>query len=124
MDLFSVMLGKKLGGGGAAPTSKKNIEFVYAKDVTGEEFRIIPSGFVEIDIPEGFTTFYDPTSAYGVGRMGWLKIIKIPSTFTTISDVALGNCTSLEKIIINKPENSIAGAPWGAPATCEVIWNG
>lgn len=124
MDLFSVMLGKKLGGGGSAPTSKKNIEFAYIKDETGEEFRTIPSGFIEIDIPEGYTTFYDPTSAYGVGRMKNLKILTIPSTFTTISDVALGLCTALEKIIINKPEGSIAGAPWGAPATCEVIWNG
>ena len=53
-----------------------------------------------------------------------LKTITIPSSVTTIGGTSMfSDCTNLETIIINKPENSISGAPWGAP-NAKVIWNG
>jgi hypothetical protein len=37
---------------------------------------------------------------------------------------AFKDCPNLKKITINKAENSIAGAPWGAPEDCQVVWTG
>ena len=58
-----------------------------------------------------------------------LKTLYVPSNVMTFQvssgDVSVfRNNTSLEKIIINKPENSISGAPWGAPDTTQVVWTG
>lgn len=58
-----------------------------------------------------------------------LKTLYVPSNVMTFQvnsgDVSMfRNNTSLEKIIINKPENSISGAPWGAPDTTQVVWTG
>ena len=49
--------------------------------------------------------------------------IKLPSTITTIGDSAFSNCYELEAIYIDKPKDSISGAPWGA-SWAKVIWNG
>lgn len=53
-----------------------------------------------------------------------LKSIVIPENVTSIGDYAFQNCTALETITINKAEGSISGAPWSAPETTQIIWNG
>lgn len=53
-----------------------------------------------------------------------LKTVSIPSTMETINGSAFNYCSALETITINKPEGSITGAPWGAPKTTQIIWNG
>ena len=55
-----------------------------------------------------------------------LKEITIPASvikITTDSDAAFKDCTNLTKIVINKPKDSIPGAPWGA-TNATVIWTG
>ena len=53
-----------------------------------------------------------------------LKEIEIPSSVTKVGNNCFGYCTNLSKIFINKKENSISGAPWGAPKGMKVvIWN-
>lgn len=51
-----------------------------------------------------------------------LKEIEIPSSVTTIDSDAFLDA-GLTKITVNAPENSIAGAPWGA-TNATVIWTG
>lgn len=48
--------------------------------------------------------------------------IYIPSSIETISEKAFQNCKSLTTITIDKPTNSVRGAPWGA-TNATVIWN-
>lgn len=43
-----------------------------------------------------------------------LTTIDIPSTITVIEDVAFHNCQFLETINIDRAENTVSGAPWGA----------
>lgn len=50
--------------------------------------------------------------------------ITIPASVTEIGGGTFIGCTSLETITINKPEGSISLAPWGAPSTTQIIWNG
>lgn len=55
-----------------------------------------------------------------------LTEITIPATVETIEGTPLSGAfymSSLQRIIINKPENSISGAPWGA-VNAEIIWTG
>jgi hypothetical protein len=58
-----------------------------------------------------------------------LEKVEIPSTIETLgSEVSgpytvFGGCTNLKQIIINKPQDSIVGAPWGA-VNAEIIWTG
>ena len=54
-----------------------------------------------------------------------LTNINIPSSVTKIEDNAFSNCTELDQINIKKKQNSISGAPWGAPKGMKVVnWNG
>lgn len=53
-----------------------------------------------------------------------LTSIEIPSSVITIDSSAFYGCTALETITIDKPEGSIKGAPWSAPETTQIIWNG
>jgi len=52
-----------------------------------------------------------------------LTLMKIPTSVTTIGNNAFTGCSNLANIYINKPKDSISGAPWGAPETCEIHWN-
>jgi len=58
---------------------------------------------------------------YGCKSLG---NITIPASVTEIGGGTFIGCTSLETITINKPEGSISFAPWGAPSTTQIIWNG
>ena len=52
-----------------------------------------------------------------------LTNITIPSGFTSIDSTAFINCTNLTQITVNKAQDSISGAPWGAP-NATVTWQG
>ena len=52
-----------------------------------------------------------------------LNAITIPSSVTAIEERAFENSTNLTQITVNKAENSISGAPWGAP-NATVTWQG
>jgi len=71
-------------------------------------------------IPEGYTAIEDQTFRSYTHMVS----VTIPNTVESIGDFTFMECASLEKIIINKPAGSITGAPWGAPETTQVIWNG
>ena len=50
-----------------------------------------------------------------------LTDITIPSNITSIGSNAFSSCTNLTQITINKAQDSISGAPWGAP-NATVTW--
>ena len=52
-----------------------------------------------------------------------IKSLYIPSTIEWISPIAFSN-TEIQTITINKPQDSITGAPWGAPADATIVWTG
>ena len=150
MDLFSVMLGKKLGGGGAAPVLiDKNITENGTYNASSDEadgykkvvvdvekgskfwpftgsFKINAIYVERVVVPEGYSALLYDVGTESLLRATHLEEIYLPSTITSdgISGAIFKNSTNLKKIVINKPEGSIGGAPWGAPATCEVIWKG
>lgn len=94
----------------------------------------IPNGVTSIDANglgycKGLTNIEIPNSVTSIGNSAFnqcakLSSIKIPSSITSIGGSAFNGCTSLESITIDKPEGSITGAPWGAPSTTRIIWNG
>ena len=47
--------------------------------------------------------------------------IEIPSSVEKIDGRALVECSSLTQVIIHKPKDSIAGAPWGATKGMKVV---
>ena len=105
------------------------------------------SALTSIDIPVGVTeidsyAFYGCTSLSSVNipdtvtalashafyNCTSLESIAIPSSVTSIhedlrNDGTFRNCTNLKSIIVNKPANSISGAPWGA-TNATVTWTG
>lgn len=78
------------------------------------------SNMESIDIPSGVTAIV----TNGLYNFTALKTITIPSSVTSIGSGAFTNCRALETITIDKPEGSITGAPWEAPSTTQIIWNG
>ena len=76
------------------------------------------SGLVNIKLNEGLICI-EARAFRGTN----LETITIPSTVTTIIDTAFTYNDKLTKIIINKPSNSITGAPWGA-TNATVNWTG
>ena len=77
------------------------------------------TAFTKFVVPESVTSIGMGTFAYCSN----LQEIEIPSGVTSINSLAFAGCTNLTKITINKPENSISGAPWGA-TNATVIWTG
>lgn len=75
---------------------------------------------INIDIPNGVTSIA-ANAFYGCTA---LKNVTISNNVTSIGSLAFHDCTSLETITIDKPKGSITGAPWGAPSTTQIIWNG
>lgn len=60
----------------------------------------------------------------GISKCTSLTEIEIPSSVQTIKFQGFYGCTSLQKIIIHKPQDSISGAPWSAPSSCQIVWTG
>lgn len=52
-----------------------------------------------------------------------LESVYIPTNVTKIASNVFSGCSNLTTITINKPEDSISGAPWGA-TNATVVWNG
>ena len=84
-------------------------------------------------IPDGtfngcqyLTSITLPSHITSIGAMAFnsaikLKEITIPSSVTSIGNYAFADVSG--QIIINKPENSIEGAPWGAKYAT-IVWTG
>lgn len=102
---------------------------------------VIPSSVYSIDIyafgwdyeypDDGLRsiTFESPSSltiieSNAFDGQRYLPSIVIPASVSTIGEDCFRDCSALETITINKPEGSIEGAPWGAPETTQIIWNG
>ena len=73
------------------------------------------------------TSINIPNSVTSIGNSAFynckaLKSITIPNSVTSIEDHAFYS-SSLTSIIINKPEGSISGSPWGA-TNATVQWTG
>lgn len=97
------------------------------KYVEGESFATASKLFEKISVPEGYLSlYYDSTYRTSLASAVNLKELYLPSTIRQdgISSTMFSQCTALEKITINKPEGSIGGAPWGAPASCQIVWRG
>lgn len=85
----------------------------------------------------GDTSFYGcssitsiemPSNLRSIGYMAFcectsLTSLNLPASLTTISEYAFDGCNNLTSIIINKPQNSISGAPWGA-TNATITWTG
>lgn len=52
-----------------------------------------------------------------------VQSIEISDKIETIEDNAFAGCKNLKTIRIHKPQDSIAGSPWGASSSVNVIWD-
>ena len=95
--------------------SENNANFINQPNVFS-----VKDNIESVEIPSGVTSL-GAEAFLGCYR---LKNVVIPDTVLSIGSTAFGNCSALETITINKPENSITGAPWAAPNTAQIIWNG
>lgn len=71
-----------------------------------------------------------PSTVKNIENGGFANCLNLKEIEIMTKDAFIGSapgafigCTNLEKIIVHAPENSIAGAPWGA-TNAEVIWTG
>lgn len=105
-------------------------------------FKVL-SNLVSIDVPSGVTQI-DASAFYGASKLSNINLpdtitiirgnsfnnctsltsIEIPSSVTFIDSSTFYGCANLATITIHKAEGSITGAPWGAPSTTQIIWNG
>ena len=97
------------------------------------------SGIESLYIEDGLQELTENSLA----NMAMLKEVRLPNTLTSIGSGCLTDCYSLTKIfipnsvvtiasdafsnslkeiIIDKPEGSISGAPWGANSECTITW--
>lgn len=51
-----------------------------------------------------------------------LKVVYLPANIETVEASTFLGCSSLTDIHIDKPKDSIVGAPWGAPDTATIHW--
>ena len=85
----------------------------------------VPDCLEMLEIPEGITEVTQSTGGTSIfSNYFALKAVTIPSTVTKMNKSLFVSCPKLETITINKAEGSISGAPWGAPETTQIIWNG
>ncbi len=94
----------------------------------------IPNGVKEIGndsfVRKGITNVVIPNTVIKIGRAfndcQSLETITIPSSVTSIDSTCFSKCINLKEIIVEKPKDSISGAPWGATTNgrVEVKWTG
>lgn len=78
------------------------------------------SSLTNIEIPDSVTEI----GPYAFQNCSSLENIEIPSSVTVIGGSAFMGCTNLATITVHKAEGSISGAPWNAPFTTTVVWDG
>lgn len=93
---------------------------------------VIPEGVTEIRMAafsncSHLESIVLPSSLESIGYSAFkncshLVSIEIPSGVTTIASSAFKDCDRLTTITVHKEEDSISGAPWGAPSAT-VIWD-
>ena len=98
------------------------------------------SGIESLYIEDGLQELTEKSLA----NMVFLKEVRLPNTLTSIGSNCFNGCYSITKIsipnsvvtiasdalsspgikeiIIDKPEGSISGAPWGANSECTITW--
>lgn len=91
----------------------------------------IPNSFASI--PEGFfynsglTEIWLPESLGIIGDVAFLgtniTMFDVPRGITLIGENAFKNCDDLATIVLHCEEDTISGAPWGAP-NATVMWTG
>ena len=52
-----------------------------------------------------------------------LEELYIPATVGSMNKKAIQNCPKLAKIVVAKKSKKLKNYPWGAPATCEIVWD-
>ena len=80
----------------------------------------------KVTVNNGITRFYNTDDHMTLGYISVVFSIHLPQSIQIIDDYSFlysGWYSSLTEIIINKPEGSISGAPWGAD-NATVIWTG
>ena len=74
----------------------------------------------KITIPEGVEEIFSSFNSCSS-----LTEIEIPNSVKSISNDCFAMCNNLSNIKVKQSENSISGAPWGAPLGMKVVnWNG
>ena len=104
------------------PTNDNNAKYAHVS--IGNDFKLDSRALIKVDVPEGFTGLSNTLDYASFVYAENLKEVTLPSTLKTIPSSLFSRCTALEKITINKAEGSITGAPWGAPASCQIVWAG
>lgn len=125
---------ENIGGGGdynAMFTATPAIGFKPSRNLETVE---IPEGITSIAVNafsdfQGLKNITISSTVTEIGGSAFqsctsLKSIIIPQQVIYINSGTFRDCKALETITINKPESSITGAPWGAPETTQIIWNG
>jgi hypothetical protein len=77
------------------------------------------TALVDVTIPNGVQSI----GTFVFNRCSSLVSVEIPASVTEIGTNCFAGATALTTITINKPENSISGAPWGA-TNATVVWTG
>ena len=105
-----------------APVSENNCKLIHPSGSNAFN----PGTFIKevesFSVPDGFLQIGTAVSG-SFSEFGRLKEVEIPSSIQVITE-GVFNVSTLEKITIHKAEGSITGAPWGAPASCQIIWAG
>ena len=107
--------------------------FILTKDrkklispINNEKNVVVPNGVETVEnlAQMGAETIKLPSSIKEIKKVvknSNLKEIEIPNSCTKIATNAFAGCQNLETIKINKKENSISGAPWGAVKGLKVV---
>lgn len=105
---------------GGLASNTAGLEVVIADGATKIAYEAFCYGgrITKITIPNTVKTIEN----YAISNTS-ITEIAIPTSVETMAENALGENNNLTKITVNKPENSIAGAPWGA-TNATVVWTG
>ena len=124
-NLYYVNIGSRAGVTVLGYTDFPALSNIYSID--------IPSGVTIIGLRafvscSGLRSVSLPNTLLTIGQSAFascsnLRTITVPGSVTEIVERAFTGCTRLTEIVINKPENSLSGAPWDAP-NAAVIWTG
>lgn len=78
------------------------------------------------DVPPSEPSWgFNDISDHAFANLPYLEEVFLPNNITSIDAKAFVNCPNLKKITVTSTatEKLKTGAPWGAPATCQVIYD-